>query len=223
MSGASALAEKPGRVEKIFLNEQQELNEAGIYAVNLFTLGAPHTVVVDEWVPIKWGNTMFAKVASDGAMWMPILEKAFAKYHGNYSHIAGGWPIESARTLYGSPGYNIRHSNVTVEELWTSLSLHDGKDDIIQAATAGGTSDAYTNSDGLYNSHAYTTLGVVTLSNGVRLVRVRNPHGADTFRGRWSDDSELWTDEFKAEAGFQYNKQDGKIFMQLEDYHDQVS
>ena len=68
----------------MFLNEQQELNDAGIYAVNLFTLGAPHTVVVDEWVPIKHGNTMFSKVAHDGAMWMPILEKAFAKYHGNY-------------------------------------------------------------------------------------------------------------------------------------------
>ena len=222
LSGASALAEKPGRVEKIFLNEQPELNDAGIYAVNLYTLGAPHTVVVDEWVPMKYGNTLFSKVAHDGAMWMPILEKAFAKYHGNYMHIEAGWPIESARTLYGAPGLNISHSNVSVDELWESLSLHDGKDDIIQAASPGS-SDAYKNSDGLYNGHAYTTLGVVTLSNGVRLVRVRNPHGVDSFHGRWSDDSDLWTDQFKAEADFQYNKEDGKIFMQLEDYHAQMT
>jgi len=91
----------------------------------------------------------------------------------------------------------------------------------MQAGTAGS-NDNYTNSDGLYYGHAFTTLGVVTLSNGVRLVKVRNPHGVDSFRGRWSDDSDLWTDQFKQEAGFTYNKQDGQIFMQLEDYHSQV-
>jgi len=223
LSAASAIAEKPGRIEKIFLNESSTLNDAGVYAVNLYSLGVPHTVVVDDWLPIKNGQTLFSKVSKDGAMWMAILEKAFAKYHGNYMHIAGGDPLQSVKTISGAPGKYIGHANTTVEDLWTALSEHDGSDDTIQAGTAGGTSDQYTNDDGLYNSHAYTTLGVVTLSDGTRLVRMRNPHGKDTFRGRWSDDSELWTEEFKAEAGFTHDKDDGRIFMQLEDYHAQVS
>ncbi len=50
MAAASALAEKPKRLETIFLN--QELNQNGIYAVNVYTLGVPHTVIVDDFVPL---------------------------------------------------------------------------------------------------------------------------------------------------------------------------
>ena len=58
----------------------------GIYAVNFYTLGVPHTVIVDDYLPLKKSNdkTIYAKVAADGAIWGPILEKAFAKHHGNY-------------------------------------------------------------------------------------------------------------------------------------------
>ena len=97
LSAAAALAERPDRIERLFLNEQRELNEAGIYAVNFYALGVPHTVVVDDWLPIKSdGKTLFSRVTPDGAMWPVILEKAFAKYYGNYRHIAGGNPGSSA-------------------------------------------------------------------------------------------------------------------------------
>ena len=47
---ASALAEKPKRLEKIFLNH--EMSQNGIYGVNLFTLGVKHTVIVDDFLPL---------------------------------------------------------------------------------------------------------------------------------------------------------------------------
>lgn len=50
MAAASALAEKPKRLEKIFLNDHLDRN--GIYAVNVYTLGVPHTVIVDDYVPL---------------------------------------------------------------------------------------------------------------------------------------------------------------------------
>lgn len=94
MSASAAIAEVPGRMERIFLNTENYLNFAGIYAVNFWTLGVPHTVIVDDYLPLKEKNgsyeTLFAKVSPDGAIWGPILEKAFAKYHGNYQHIIGG-------------------------------------------------------------------------------------------------------------------------------------
>ena len=52
ISAASALSEVPGRVEKIFLNANNEISAAGIYAVQLYTLGIPHTVIVDDWLPL---------------------------------------------------------------------------------------------------------------------------------------------------------------------------
>ena len=52
MVAASALAEQPKRLEKIFLNVNGETNKKGIYAVNLFALGVPHTVIVDDYLPL---------------------------------------------------------------------------------------------------------------------------------------------------------------------------
>ena len=48
MAAASAIAEKPGRLESVFLNTDTQLNDKGIYAVNFYALGVPHTVVVDD-------------------------------------------------------------------------------------------------------------------------------------------------------------------------------
>ena len=52
MAAASALAEKTRRLERIFLNVSGETNKNGIYAMNLYTLGVPHTVIVDDWLPL---------------------------------------------------------------------------------------------------------------------------------------------------------------------------
>ena len=52
MSAASALAEVPGRMEKVFLNSDNKLNKAGIYAMNFYTLGVPHTVIIDDYLPL---------------------------------------------------------------------------------------------------------------------------------------------------------------------------
>jgi len=113
LAGASALAEIPSRLEKVFLNTENELNAAGIYAVNFYTLGVPHTVIVDDMLPLRnWNNgynTLFAHISDDNAMWMPILEKAFAKYHGNYQHLIAGNPHISARTLSGAPYEYLMH------------------------------------------------------------------------------------------------------------------
>jgi len=50
LAACSALAEKPGRLEKIFLND--DVNSNGIYGVNLYALGVPHTVIVDDYMPL---------------------------------------------------------------------------------------------------------------------------------------------------------------------------
>jgi hypothetical protein len=87
----------------------------GIYAVNFWTLGVPHTVIVDDLIPMQnhYGTyySVFAKVGLDDAVWAPVLEKAFAKYHGNYNHIVGGDSRLAARTLSGAPYDSIKHDH----------------------------------------------------------------------------------------------------------------
>ena len=51
--------------------------------------------------------------------------------------------------------------------------------------------------------HAYTTLGTTTVTkdgNEVRLVKVRNPWGAEDYNGPWSDNSNLWTPELRTQV-----------------------
>ena len=66
--------------------------------------------------------------------------------------------------------------------------------------------------------HAYSVLGTKGLSNGVRLVKIRNPWGNETFTGAWSDNSDKWTDELAKEAGLNVNEWDGIFYMSIEDY-----
>jgi len=51
MSGVSALAEVPGRIDSVFVND--DISKNGIYAVQQYTLGVPHTIIVDDYLPMK--------------------------------------------------------------------------------------------------------------------------------------------------------------------------
>lgn len=188
-------------MQKVFLNTESTLNAKGIYALQFHSLGVPHTIVIDDYLPLTQGNnTILAHAGDDKSLWGPIFEKAFAKYHGNYLQIAGGWPTVGARTVAGGPGETYSHSEFSADDLWTMLKKHDGLDDILQAGTPG-TSDRNTNEYGLVNSHAYTVIGVKELSSGDRLVHLRNPWGSDSFNGDWSDKSDKWTAALRQEAG----------------------
>ena len=52
MAAASALAEKPNRLEKIFLNADGKMSKEAIYGINIYTLGVKHTVIVDDFLPL---------------------------------------------------------------------------------------------------------------------------------------------------------------------------
>ena len=63
-------------------------NENGKYAMRLYPLGVPMTLQIDDYMPfnITTDDLAFAQVASDNALWGPLLEKGIAKLMGNYWH-----------------------------------------------------------------------------------------------------------------------------------------
>ena len=143
MSAASALSEHPGRLEKVFLNNIDEVSPNGIYAVNLYTLGVPHTVIVDDYLPMRRISNgrlgfWFAGLGTDGSIWGAILEKAFAKFHGNYLHLSMGHPYLAVRSLYGAPSSSYTHSKMTASVLWQILEAADRNHDVITCSTPSG-------------------------------------------------------------------------------------
>ena len=51
VSGLAAIAETPGRMEKLFLNTDNAQSSSGLYAVQLYALDMPMTVMVDDYMP----------------------------------------------------------------------------------------------------------------------------------------------------------------------------
>ena len=104
------------------------------------------------------------------------------------------------------------------EELWAKLSEHDEDNDIITAGSIGcGQNHFDSTEEGVACGHAYSILAKVELSDGTRLLKLRNPWGAEQYSGDWSDESGLWTQWAREEVGSNIAN-DGIFFMDLDSF-----
>lgn len=224
MAAVSALAEVPHRIDSFFVNT--DVSDAGIYAVQMYTLGVPFTQIVDDWMPLSDGNTLFAGLGKDGSIWGAITEKTFAKRYGNYEHTVGGWMYAGVATINGSPYKIFDHAGLSNDELFNLIKTHDIDKDVMTAASHFCGSHDETNDAGVACSHAYTTIGCGEFSTGsgtVKLIKVRNPWGQEQYGGDYSDDSYLWTDELRAAVHAELGdalepNNEGIFFMDIDSY-----
>jgi hypothetical protein len=63
-------------------------------------------IVIDDRVPCSYGGPAFAKSADKNEMWVPLLEKAYAKFYGAYEELEGGW-ISDALGASGSAMWSL--------------------------------------------------------------------------------------------------------------------
>lgn len=58
----------------------------------MFMKGQKHTFNIDDRIPVNdEGTALLASKSANGAWWLPMVEKAFAKMNVNYMHIDGGF------------------------------------------------------------------------------------------------------------------------------------
>lgn len=84
LAGLAALAERPDRIFKLFLTK--DINEQKYFEVKLLYKGKWMTIDIDEFVPTVEGTIAFSNTLN-GALWVLILEKAWAKLYSNYKRI----------------------------------------------------------------------------------------------------------------------------------------
>ena len=153
-------------------------------------------ITVDTYVPYKsFNKLMFADTSIDGAQWLPILEKVYAKISVNYEKMGLGWMSEAMRILTGAPSRQYRADLMHTDDLWTLLQTADKLHFALTVATQRKVF-------GLVQGHAYTLLGCYELKDRQgrtveRLVHLRNPWAKETYTGPWNDHSWEWTDDFR--------------------------
>lgn len=165
LSGLAVIAERKDLIERIFPVAHKNLE--GIYEINLFFDGQYRSYLVDNCFPVtSQGKLAFAKASLDGScnqIWVPLVEKAYAKAHKSYEAISGGWVSEAMFDLTGLPTevVELESTDFDSEVAWARLLSFSNSKFPIACATSF---DRTLKDVGLVGCHAYSILEVVELS-----------------------------------------------------------
>ncbi|EQC38801.1 hypothetical protein SDRG_03760 [Saprolegnia diclina VS20] len=166
----------------------------------------------------------FAKAASPNETWLPLLEKAYAKLHGDYKSIEVGLTGEALEDLTGGITTRTFLKDVADHDaLWQCDLVGHLHVDALFAASIE-TKHSYpemASSNGLLHLHPYAVLRAVEVG-GHRLVQLRNPQKGHEWTGDWSDSSELWTTEMIDALGHS-GGDDGCFWMAWTDFLDEFT
>ncbi|CAJ2505545.1 Uu.00g129390.m01.CDS01 [Anthostomella pinea] len=252
-SSMATIAHRKDLMEKVCVKYDEDCQECGVYGFVFQRDGGWVPVVVDDNLYLKeqdfdyYGDIYdptgkkarkhrrdmqtgadalyFARCDDQNETWLPILEKAYAKVHGDYAAINGGWPGEAVEDMTGGVTTTIASNRVlSKHRLWKELSNKDGE--FVFALAAMGTGWDNTRS-GLALGHAYSILDAreeptEDLLEKKRLVKIRNPwgerawNGLGEWNGPWSDGSREWTSYWLKKMGHTFGD-DGVFWMEYGD------
>jgi len=212
LSSLSAIAEFPSRLTKVFLNKTS--NKYGAYGLKFYVRGIPTEIVVDDLIPCYGDrkNTPLFSRPKGKELWVLLAEKAWGKLYKNYAACEAGIMSEAFEYLLGCPSVNYSTDSQTVDEIWDTISAGDNEKHIMGAGTQADVKEEV----GLVGGHAYSVISAHQLGNH-RVLKLRNPWGSFEWKGAFSDNSNLWTEEYKRKVGFT-NADDGVFFMTVEDF-----
>jgi len=248
ISALACMSEHEGLLRTIF--KTQEFNERGKYSVRLYDGRAKKwtVVTVDDNLPLLKGSTSLLFAQPKGQeLWVVLIEKAFAKFCGDYASLDGGNEIWAFEALTGDPVHCllrkpegwIRHDLAHMEGAIRKIGLRKMKEVytdeqtfgllrtyIKQKAllTASIASDGEQKQDtGLVAGHAYSILDAKRFDK-VSLIQLRNPWGSFEWKGAWSDNAPEWDKNPKIKNLCKHvAADDGTFWISLEDFVQQFN
>jgi hypothetical protein len=155
----------------------------------------------------------FAQCSDPNETWLPLLEKAFAKAHGDYSAIDGGFVGEGIEDLTGGVTSEVFATDILdKDKFWREELMNVNKTFLFGCGQMGG---IYGERKGIQEKHAYSIMEAREI-DGQRLLKLRNPWGRTEWTGRWSDGSEEWTPEWMQKLNHKFGD-DGVFWIHYRD------
>ncbi|CAE6461055.1 hypothetical protein ACGC1H_003099 [Rhizoctonia solani] len=242
MSAVSTVATREGLINRICVHRDEQV---GVYGFLFYRDSGWVDVVIDDLLYTRipkfeelWGEQKelyhddkekfdararvggktlyFARSKTENETWLPLLEKAYAKLHGDYQALDGGWDSEAIEGMTGGIS-NIIHVKdiLDTDRFWEEQLLNANKDRLFGCVIGDSRGEV----SGLVTWHAYAVLEALEV-NGRRFVRVRNPWGKSEWNGPWSDGSKEWTKEWLNRLDELHHKfgDDGEFLMEYKDF-----
>ncbi|KAJ3130143.1 hypothetical protein HK098_006202 [Nowakowskiella sp. JEL0407] len=237
LAAVASLANMANLIERICVARDEQV---GVYGFVFFRDGEWVSVVIDDQLATNasYSNSglnyflsekvyeehiakgskslYFTACKDDNETWMPLLEKAYAKIHGSYGAVDGGWGGEAIEDITGGVSRKIVLRDILdTDAFWKDELLKANTDRMFSVALMGA-SDSYQNDKDLVFGHAYSVLKTVEI-DGVRLILLRNPWGKTEWKGKWSDGSSEWTPEWMQKLNHKFGD-DGQFWMEYSDF-----
>lgn len=224
LSAMAAVGTKPGLLEKLCVARDEKV---GIYGFVFCRDGEWHDVIIDDqlfmltprWEALtdmqralyhgdrdhyekvgrKGSKTLyFARSEHENETWVPLFEKAFAKFHGDYQSLEGGFTNEGIEDLTGGVSEALLINDILDVDLFWSKEMLRADDDLLFSCGVRdpqGINVSLSSIQGIITGHAYAVLKAVEF-RGKKFVKLRNPWGQSEWNGRWSDGSKEWEGEW---------------------------
>jgi len=215
-------------IDNLFITKTT--SATGAYAIKLHMNAQWESVICDDYFPVL--DNQHKSEDCNGAacayskgfkeMWVPLIEKAFAKYYGGYAAIEEGTVMMGLSALTGGESEEIflgkesRGAHRT--KLWDTLIQYQRNKFLMGAGTvAADNADREIQESGLVFGACYVIYAVRQI-DGIRLIKLRNPPGDHAeWMGDWGDLSPLWTRRLKHKLGWS-DEDDNTFWMSFDDF-----
>jgi len=206
-------------------------------------------VIIDDRLPVYKANKqlVFGRCAEAEELWVPLIEKAYAKLHGCYQTLISGFIDDGLSDLTAmvceKKQLHNRQGEFTLakEEFWEYLQDMKRNGCLMGCSVSGGTEHCVRIdgvNTGILSGHAYSLNDIFEIADQDmdnprkthRLLRIRNPWGRSEWQLKWSDNSNQiethqdklqgYIDELEDDESFKLGENDGTFLINYASFRD---
>eukprot|EP01114_Cavostelium_apophysatum_P007275 TRINITY_DN1929_c0_g1_i1.p1 TRINITY_DN1929_c0_g1~~TRINITY_DN1929_c0_g1_i1.p1 ORF type:complete len:718 (-),score=206.71 TRINITY_DN1929_c0_g1_i1:60-2213(-) len=221
LGALSVVATRKDLLEPLIVSAHPEY---GFYQIKFFKNGDWQVVTIDDRIPCANNVPMYSRCKDVNEIWVPLIEKAYAKLHRCYEALDSGSIAAALTDLTGEATqiYNFKDENVkkmiSDGSLWEELKYFASESFLMGCSFNSDGPTETDNGMGILGNHAYGILDVKQPnSTKVNLMSIRNPWGRLEWNGRYADNASDWTPSLMKELNVTFSD-DGAFWMCLEDF-----